>query len=78
VSEPSNRGMRMPAPTIDEVISEHGAISDESRADENRVGYLAASYRRVTVAVKEGIAPGVFEDGPRMAQLDVAFANRWG
>lgn len=40
-------------------------------------GYFAALYRLVTIKVKEGIANDFFEDGPRMEQLDVVFANRY-
>jgi len=31
----------------------------------------------VTIQVKKGIASGYFDDGPRMEQLDVAFAIRY-
>jgi hypothetical protein len=67
----------MPAQTIDEVISELTEVIARARADEDRAGYFAALYRRVTIAVKEGIARGAFQDGERMARLDVAFANRY-
>jgi len=67
----------MPIQTIDEVISELSEVISRSRKDNDRAGYFAALYRRVTVAVKEGIARGEFEDGARMARLDVTFANRY-
>jgi len=67
----------MPAQTIDEVLSERTEIIARARSDGDRAGYFAALYRRVTVAVKVGIAAGVFDDGPRMARLDVTFANRY-
>lgn len=41
------------------------------------LGYFPALYRKVTVAVKEGIERGEFADGARMAELDVVFANRF-
>lgn len=31
----------------------------------------------MTIAVKEGIASNLFEDGPRVEQLDIAFAQRY-
>ncbi len=43
----------------------------------NKLGYFAALYRDVTIRVKEGIAAGRFENGPRIEQLDVIFANRY-
>ncbi len=41
------------------------------------MGYFAALYRKVTVAVKEGIEEHFFDDGERMERLDVTFANRY-
>lgn len=67
----------MAAKTIDEVIASLEKIIAESIANENRLGYFAALYKRVTEAVKKGIADGVFMDGPAMEKLDVTFANRY-
>ena len=44
---------------------------------ESRLGYFATLYRKVTRKVKEGIAQGFFDDGPRMERLDVTFADRY-
>jgi hypothetical protein len=63
--------------TIDEVLQGLDAIIDRARSEESRLGYFAGLYRRVTRAVKEGIANGRFQDGPRMARLDVVFASRY-
>jgi len=63
--------------TIDDVIDALTAIIDQARAEESRLGYFPALYRRVTIAVKDGIDRGRFEDGPRMARLDVIFAKRY-
>ena len=65
------------ANTIDEVIARLTEIIDESRQRRSRLGYFAALYRKVTINVKEGIANKVFQDGERMARLDVNFANRY-
>lgn len=65
------------ANTISEVIDQLDRIIDWSVGDSNRIGYFACLYRKVTVAVKEGIEQGSFEDGPRMERLDVIFANRF-
>jgi hypothetical protein len=67
----------MAATTIDEVVAALDDVIVRMRARDNRLGYFAALYRKVTVAVRQGIAEGAFEDGPRMARLDVAFANRY-
>lgn len=66
-----------PARTIDDVLAELDRIVEESLASGDRLGYFAALYRKVTRKVKEGIASGYFEDGPRMERLDVVFADRY-
>ena len=41
------------------------------------MGLFACLYRSVTVRVRDAIAAGQFEDGPRMERFDVVFANRY-
>lgn len=65
------------AKTIDEVILQLDEIIAESIQKNSRLGYFACLYRKMTVAVKQGIINGSFEDGPRMECLDVQFANRY-
>ena len=67
----------MPASTIAEVISALDGVIYKARKDKSRLGYFPALYRKVTIAVQEGIRAGEFEDGPRMEKLDVTFANRY-
>lgn len=67
----------MPARDIDEVIESLDEVIRRARLDESRLGFFAALYRNVTLKVREGIRDGLFEDGPRMERLDVAFANRY-
>jgi hypothetical protein len=67
----------VPAATIDDVIARLDAIIRDCIAAESRLGYFAALYNRVTRRVRDGIARGEFADGPRMARLDVVFANRY-
>jgi len=67
----------MTATTIDEVIMELDEIIAWARETNSRAGYFAALYRKVTVTVKDQIAVGYFEEGPRMERLDVRFANRY-
>lgn len=63
--------------TIADVIAVLDEMVKQSAARKSRAGYFAALYKRMTVAVSEGIGKGVFEDGPRMAALDVVFAKRY-
>jgi hypothetical protein len=65
------------AVTIDEVIMQMEALIGECININDRLGYFAALYHKVTVRVKEGIQNNEFEDGPRMGKLDVIFANRF-
>lgn len=67
----------MEAKTIDDVIIRLEGIIEECIATRSRLGYFAALYNRVTLAVREGIRQGEFDDGPRMERLDVTFANRY-
>ena len=62
---------------IDGVIERLEKIIKDCIARQDRLGYFAALYNRVTRAVKEGIARGEFDDGARMERLDVTFANRY-
>jgi Family of unknown function (DUF5995) len=67
----------MPINTIDDVIAALDAIIQHAWDDRSRLGYFAALYRRVTRAVRDGIAKGQFSDGPLMEKLDVVFASRY-
>lgn len=67
----------MPAHTIDEIIIQLDEIIARSRDEKSRLGFFAVLYRNVTLKVKEGINNNLFEDGPRMELLDVAFASRY-
>lgn len=67
----------MQATTIDEVLQQLETIIADSIKTNNRTGYFAALYYKVTKSVKDGIVNGHFEDGGRMEQLDVNFANRY-
>jgi hypothetical protein len=62
---------------IDGVVAELDRIIATAIAERSRIGLFAALYRQVTLRVRQGIASGFFEDGPRMAMLDTVFANRY-
>lgn len=72
----------VPAPiprleTIDEVVEAISSIIDWSIAEASRLGYFAALYKRITIAVGAAIDDGAFHDGPLMERFDVAFAQRY-
>jgi hypothetical protein len=63
--------------TIDEVVAAIEGIIAWSISAESRLGYFAALYKRITLAIKQGIANHLFDDGPRMERFDVTFASRY-
>lgn len=63
--------------TIDDVVERLGAILVSAKSNGSRLGYFPALYRKVTVEVKDRISSGFFDDGTRMEQLAVIFANRY-
>ena len=63
--------------TLDEVIEAIASIIDWSIGATSRLGYFAALYKRITIAVDTAIEQDMFEDGPRMERFDVAFARRY-
>ncbi len=65
------------AATIEDVIDRLQEIITNAENSNDRIGFFAALYHRVTVKVKEDIDNNLFEDGARLAQLDVLFANRY-
>ena len=62
---------------IDQVIEQLDVIILDSIHKKSRMGYFAALYKRVTLAVKDKIEEGYFDDNPRMEKLDIIFANRY-
>jgi hypothetical protein len=67
----------MPVETIDDVLASLDAIIQRAWDEKSRLGYFPALYRRVTRAVKDGIAAKQFSDGSLMETLDVVFASRY-
>ena len=66
-----------PVASIDQVVDTIQGIVDWSIANESRLGYFAALYKRITIAIRTGISNHVFDDGPRMERFDVTFASRY-
>ena len=63
--------------SVQDVLDALDEVVDRSIVQRDRAGYFAAMYRQVTAKVAEGIAAGFFDDGERMASLDVVFASRY-
>jgi hypothetical protein len=67
----------MQADGIDDVLRILDGIIADYKAKSDPLGYFPALYRQVTLKVKQGIATGFFDDGPRMDRFDALFANRY-
>jgi len=67
----------LPVASIDQVIDAIQGIVDWSIANESRLGYFAALYKRITIAIRNGICDHLFDNGPRMERFDVIFASRF-
>jgi hypothetical protein len=63
--------------TIDETVEAIGSIIEWSIATSSRLGYFAALYKRITIAVGTAVEQGAFEDATRMERLDVTFAGHY-
>jgi hypothetical protein len=69
--------VNQPVRPIDEVIARMEKLIEHCMQTNNRLGYFASLYHKVTVRVKEGIANNEFEDNERMERFDVLFASRY-
>lgn len=67
----------MQANDIDDVLNILDGLIAENKAASDPLGYFPALYRQVTLEVKQGIAQGFFDNGPRMTRFDALFANRY-
>jgi hypothetical protein len=66
------------AATVPDVIQAMSVFIAWCETNSSRLGYFAALYMRITKAVEAALIQGnVFQDNPRMTQLDVTFANRY-
>ncbi len=62
---------------IADVVAALDRIVQECMLANSRAGFFAALYKRMTMAVAEGIEQGKFANGRRMEALDVIFAQRY-
>jgi hypothetical protein len=65
------------ATTVQEVVDHLDNNIDWSIRKNSRIGYFACLYRKMTIAVQQGIAKNAFDNSSRMELLDVIFANRY-
>ena len=66
-----------PPSTIDAVVSALDSVIEWSIAASSRLGYFAALYKRITIAVGTAVNKGAFQDGPRIERFDASFADRY-
>jgi uncharacterized protein DUF5995 len=65
------------AQDVDDVVHNVDQIIEWSINAESHLGYFAAVYKRITLAIRDAINTNQFQDGNRVARLDVAFAQRY-
>lgn len=63
--------------TIDGVVEAIESIIDWSISASSRLGYFAALYKRITLAIGVAVSQGKFDDAPRMQRFDATFASRY-
>ncbi len=63
--------------TIDDAVRGIDQVVDWAIRAESHIGYFAALYKRITLAIEQAIREGVFDDGRRVEELGVAFARRY-
>lgn len=63
--------------SFDAATEELQKLIDWAKEAEHRVGYFAAVYKRVTLALKQAAADGAFQDAARMSTLAGMFASRY-
>ena len=63
--------------SFSEVIARLEQIIAWAKLNESTSGYFAALYYKMTLAVRDAVLRGEFENGSRMEQMDVIFARRY-
>src|SRR3954465_15219623 len=68
VSPPPWKPLPQPV-TVDDVLRNLDQVIEWSIRAHSTIGYFAALYKRTTLAIRNAINNGEFDDGHRMAQL---------
>ena len=63
--------------TLDDALRGIDQVVDWAIEAESHIGYFAALYKRITLAIQDAVSEGVFEDGDRIDQLGVVFSQRY-
>jgi hypothetical protein len=63
--------------TLDDSVRGIDQVVDWAIKAESHIGYFAALYKRITLAIQDAITEGVFDDGDRVGQLGIVFSQRY-
>ena len=63
--------------TLDEAVRGIDQVVDWAIRSESHIGYFAALYKRITLAIQQAVREGVFDDGDRIEQLGIVFSQRY-
>jgi Family of unknown function (DUF5995) len=63
--------------TLDDALRGIDQVVDWAIKTESHIGYFAALYKRITLAIQEAVNKGEFRDGARIDRLGVAFSQRY-
>jgi hypothetical protein len=75
---PSVRLDRLEEPrTLDDSLRGIDQVVDWAIKADSHIGYFAALYKRITLAIQGAINEGVFDDGDRIDQLGIVFSQRY-
>jgi hypothetical protein len=77
VSTPDRPPVFVRANDFDEAAAELQKLIDWAKAAGHRVGYFAAVYKRVTLALQKAADHGAFQEAGRMSELAGVFASRY-
>jgi hypothetical protein len=67
----------VPTPEIDAVVARLDEVVGAARDRRERLGFFAAMYRQVTIAVRQEVEAGGFDDDRRMERFVAMFAGRY-
>jgi Family of unknown function (DUF5995) len=75
---PSPRLDRLAEPgTLDDSLRGIDQVVDWAIKADSHIGYFAALYKRISLAIQDAIREGVFDDGDRIEQLGIVFSQRY-
>ncbi|MGV0794762.1 DUF5995 family protein [Mycolicibacterium sp. XJ1819] len=63
--------------TIEDVLRNLDQVLSWSVDARSTIGYFAVLYKRITVAIRDAVDEGVFDNGALIEDLDVVFARRY-